>query len=346
MLQSKYILKIFAVLLFCSLVACNKDKDKEGGEDGADKEENVSVRERIGPPEEKNKKSQFSSIDFEILDQNGNGLFEIGEELVFNIRMALGITRSRKFEWQFGDGGESTGRNPTYIYQEEGKHLVTLKLDKKTVLEKIIDIQKLTKPQAMDTVVQIYGPREGIVGQELVFRAHGTGVSAWIWEFGDPPGLVSSETEGQVLHKYEDAGEYIIKVKTNLSQYPVMHKIAILPVFEPLLDEEEEVVDTLALYGEEIRAHLQKIADAKNTDFGTFNKEKKYILDKFICNVDSVVMVINGSRYNDFTSYCLGIHHLYSKDDESLLIGEVVIDTIACIKKMEVTEIPKPPTGM
>lgn len=335
MLQSKYILNVFAVLFFCFLFACNKDKDKEKGEDGD------GDIELIGHPKAPPKKGKFSSVDFEILDQNGNELFEVGEELVFNIRMALGNTQSKNFEWQFGDGKTGIGRNPIHIYEEIGRYLVTLKLNKEIAVEKIIDIQKLNKPQAMDSIVQIYGPKEGIVGQELVFRAHGTGVSDWIWEFGDPPGLISSEAEAQVVHKYEESGEYLIKVTSNLSKYPVIHKIVIFPVFEPL-----EEVDLFALYGEDIRVHLQKIADAPNSDFLTFDREKRYILDKYICNVDNVVMVINGSRYKDFISYCLGIHHLYSKDNESLLIEEVIIDTIACVQKMEVTETPKSPMGL
>lgn len=367
----KHIYLICLVLGLFFLVACNKDKESP-----EQKEEETVVVSDNSKTKTNKKKSAFSSFDFEVLDANSNRILELGENLEFKVKRALGVSDPNKFKWQFGDGGEGFGPNVLHKYKEEGNYMVTLLLEDgveieeeelsdlegytdeqidsikllrekegkkkkksyKVVLDKIIEVKNIIKPSPLDSVVRIFGPSEGFVGEELVFRALGTGVKKWYWEFGEREGLVSSEAGGQVVHKYLEPGDYTIRVNTNLSEYPSKHNITIFSLFEPLLQDTTEAVDSIALFQNDIKEHLQKIADAKISDIGTFKKNMDYILDKYICHIDSIVVITNGSRYNDFVSYCQGIHHLDSEFDKTVTVQEVIIDTV-CVKKMEVSQV-------
>ncbi len=340
MLKSKYILAFLCSMMFCMLFACSEGETEEEVEK---EEEEIGIQTKDSKTKKNNQENDKynidSNIDFEITDDNGNGIYEIGEELLFELRGAVGLTNPESFEWEFGDGGDGRGDSVKYQYPEKGKYLVSLFLDDKIVQEKVLKVRQIIKPSPRDTLVKIFGPVEGYVNTDLVFRAHGTGVGEWSWEFGEEPGLISSENTAQVVHKYRDEGIYTIKVTTNLSEYPVKHQIKILPQFE-VIQEVTDTIDTLQLYADDIKKHLQAIADAPIYDSNTFFSEKNYIVEKYICDLEELVVVINSSTYNDFLSYCQGIHHLYSKADESLSIQEVVIDTTECITRIEVTEVP------
>jgi len=334
----KKLQKILFFLLGVSLVcffSCQKKNDT------AEVVEHSEVRDGMSStikPNTVKKKKEFSRFEFGIEDENNNKIFEVGEELTFKIRVALGVMEPEKFTWQFGEGGTGAGANPTYTYKGAGKYLVSLLLDGKEVIAKVIVVDDIIKPAATDSIVKIYAPKEAFVGEEVIFRALGTGVNYWAWEFGERIGLVSSKSGGQVVHKYENAGKYTVKVNTNMSEYPIHHNIEVLPIFEPFLEKEVEEVDTKQLYEDDIKERLQMIADANISDMKTFKTNLNYIRDKYLIRIDSVFVVTNGSRYNDFISYCQGIHHLDSEFDKSVTIQEVKIDTLR-VKRIEVTQV-------
>ncbi|MNR63215.1 hypothetical protein D3C85_1854490 [compost metagenome] len=61
--------------------------------------------------------------------------------------------------------------------------------------------------------------------------------------------------------------------------------------------------------------------------------------NKYICNdLSDVVVVVNEEKYNDFLSYCQGLHYL---DGNSTIIQEVKLDTIKCFKQINVTQKTK-----
>ena len=55
-----------------------------------------------------------------------------------------------------------------------------------------------------------------------------------------------------------------------------------------------------------------------------------------IADVSQVVVIINGERYNDFYSYCQGIHHLDSEEEVALRIDKVKVDSTRGIRRIEV----------
>jgi len=334
----KKIQKILFLFLGLSLINLYSCKNKNEGQEVSEPSE---VREGMSADavvESAEKKKEFSRFEFDVFDKNNNKILEVGEELTFKIRVAIGILEPEKFTWQFGEGGKGAGEQPTYTYNEASEYLVSLLLDGKEVVARKIKIDDIIKPSAKDSIVKIYAQSEAFVGEEVIFRALGTGVNNWEWEFGESKGLVSSKNSGQVVHRYEKEGNYTVKVNTNISEYPIHHNIEILSLFEPFLEEEVEEVDTMQLYADDIKERLQLIADAKISDIGTFKKNLKYIQDKYLVGIDSVLMVINGSRYNDFISYCQGIHHLDSEFDKSVTIQEVKIDTFR-VTRIEVTQV-------
>lgn len=338
-------LKIMLIILIGLVVfsSCGKDQDssKNGTTSTTTEESSTENGENDNPKNKKKEKEdpyKNSNIDFEVVDKNYNGLFEMEEPLIFELRGAINSINTDNILWKFGNGDTDTLLSPIYSYDKEAKYLVSLYVDDIVVREKILTIHETIPSRDIDTVVTIYGPAEGYINQDIVFRAHGTGVTEWYWEFGEVPGLVSTESSAQVVHRYLEEGRYKVKVTTDLSEYPTFHNIEIFDGFVLKVDLEEPV-DTVQICQDDIKEHLQIIADASISDYGTYKREMEYISDNYICDLKELVVVINGSRYNDFRSYCQGIHHLDSKDDENVIIQEVIIDTIKCMTRLEVSQI-------
>ena len=121
-------------------------------------------------------------------------------------------------------------------------------------------------------------------------------MNSWQWEFGES-GTVDAYDQ-QVVYTYENPGEYTIKLQTNTTQYPVKHHITILPRFEKA--EEIITVDSLVLAQDDIRKHLQAIADTRVSQHPVYYEHYNYIRNKYFCiPADRVAVVVNGEKYND-----------------------------------------------
>lgn len=93
-----------------------------------------------------------------------------------------------KYFWNFGDGGTSTDKNPTHIYQTEGKYSPTLRVEtlegcKDTLMNKLrIDVNR--KP-----IINIVGPDGACVPARLLFKGihqnPDTSQIFWSWNFGN-----------------------------------------------------------------------------------------------------------------------------------------------------------------
>lgn len=176
---------------------------------------------------------------------------------------------------------------------------------------------------------------EGYQGEELVFAAEGYGMNSWQWEFGES-GTVDAYDQ-QVVYTYENPGEYTIKLQTNTTQYPVKHHIIILPRFEKA--EEIITVDSLVLAQDDIRKHLQAIADTRVSQHSVYYEHYNYIRNKYFCiPADRVAVVVNGEKYNDFTGYCQGLHFLESNTKRRVRIDEVLIDKLHCVSTIQITQ--------
>lgn len=281
-----------------------------------------------------NMMEEVINIDFEVKDDNRNQLFEVAEELVF-IPNGVDI-KEHQFKWEFGIAAQpSTHARSRFTYEEGGRYLVTLTVDNVHKAEKVIRVVDRTPPTVYDTLVTIESANMAFVGEEVLFRAHGTGISEWFWKFGEIDGFVDNNRMAQVAHIYSRPGIYRVEVTTNLSKYPVYHVIEILPPFEA--NVEEDAVDSLAVVANKIQKYLQLIANSPVTDLQTISEYRSKIAENYLIeDVSKVVVVINGERYNDFYSYCQGIHHLDSDENMELTIDEVKVDTVKGIQRLEV----------
>ncbi|GHT38332.1 hypothetical protein AGMMS49965_01360 [Bacteroidia bacterium] len=150
------------------------------------------------------------------------------------------------------------------------------------------------KEDTGSTPVRIVAPQSGMQGEYILFRGEGS-ANEWRWEFGET-GMVDAR-EKIVIYQYQNPGTYTILLETDETQYPVRHTIVIEPQFSAY-----EVVDTLSVICDDIRARLQKIAHHKS-----FNDNYNYILKTYLCNNPNTPVKINSSKLNDFYSYCQGL---------------------------------------
>ncbi|TDQ30354.1 PKD domain-containing protein [Tenacibaculum caenipelagi] len=280
-------------------------------------------------------KSRLSNLDFYISESNNNYQFEVGEKLFFLLNDTT-LVNGRDVVWHLGNGDSIVkAGNINYKYPKKGKYLVSIAVNNKFIASKKIGVVSLPKISPRDSLVKIHGVDEGYAGEELVFFTEGKGVNTWYWEFGET-GTVDAY-EKQVIYRYTKPGDYRVKLQTNTLKYPIYHYIRILPRFEKV--EELEKVDSLGVVQNDIKKRLQAIADSKVTDRSTFYKNLNYIKNNYTCNqAEDILVIVNGGRYNDFFSYCQGLHYLENKRRSKIIINKVEIDTIKCFKRLNVTQ--------
>lgn len=279
----------------------------------------------------------FGKLDFTIEDSNTDYQYEVGETLTFTLMDSSMF--GREMVWYFGNGDSIQGKESVeYKFSEEGRYRVTLKLDAKYRQDKFIDVVQADQKGALDSLVQINGPEIGYLGEELVFSSYGPGLESWFWEFGVTGNI--DAYEGQVVYVYRDTGLYTVKLKTNVSEYPVKHQIRILSLFEAI--DESDPVDSLELLHTDIKRRFQSIANSSIGNKSTFYENVKYLERTYTCgNGETVVVVVNGNKYNDLYSYCQGLHSLEGRGKRTLSIEEITKVTKGlngCINKIEVTQ--------
>lgn len=120
--------------------------------------------------------------------------------------------------------------------------------------------------------------------------------------------------EKTALYAYTEPGEYEVLLNTENTRYPIRHQINILPYYS-----ENDSTDVMVLIGLDIKEKLQNIADGK-----PFNVNYNYVVDKYFNNNPNTLVVINNNKYNDFYSYCQGLHHIGRKET---IIQNVIVET-------------------
>ena len=94
-----------------------------------------------------------------------------------------------------------------------------------------------------------------------------------------------------------------------------------------------------AIVQNDIKRHLQAIANAKASDKASYYANMNYIKKTYFCyDAAQVVVEVNGERYNVFPDYCQGLHFLESNRNKRILIEDVKIDDINRITKIQVTQ--------
>ncbi len=280
--------------------------------------------------------SNLNDVGFYVTDENNNYHYETGEVLTFNINDPH-LVEDRHLIWHLGNGDTLYRKeNVQYTYKKEGQYLITLTdIEKKISASQYIKVISGKEYVAKDSIPKIHGVSEGYQGEELVFSAEGPGIDTWYWEFGET-GTVDAYKQ-QIVYIYNTPGTYQVKLLTNTTEYPIYHTVNILPRFERI--EETAAVDSLSLAAEDIKEKLQAIANTKVKDKHLYHKNVNYIKDTYLCDrVEEVVIVVNGSKFNDFYSYCQGLHFLEGAKKNRLKIEQVTIDRFKCIEIINVTQ--------
>ena len=278
---------------------------------------------------------KLSNLDFSIIGQNDNHQYELNEKLSFKINDSTLIS-DRRAVWYFGNGDSIVSRkNVDYIYKKAGKFLVTLRIDNKFDFSKQINIVNGRVLTAKDSIPKIFCSEFGYVGEEIVFTGYSPSSNNWYWEFGET-GTIDSY-EKQAIYVFTNPGIYTVKLETDKTRYPITKEIEIFQLYEPF--KEPEVVDSAGIVKEDIRKRLQIIANLSARDTKAYKYQVNYLKNKYICNdLSDVVVVVNEEKYNDFLSYCQGLHYL---DGNTTIIQEVKLDTIKCFKQINITQKTK-----
>lgn len=278
---------------------------------------------------------RLSNLDFSISDTNDNHQYELDEKLSFKINDST-LVSDKKAVWYFGNGDSIISKsNVNYSYDRVGKYLVTLKIDNKFEFSKKINIVNGRTLTAKDSIPKIFCPDLGYVGEEIVFTGYSPSSSNWYWDFGET-GTIDSY-EKQAIYIFTQPGIYTVKLETDKTKYPITKEIEILQLYEQF--KEPEVIDSSNIVLNDIKKRLQIIANLSARDTRKYRDQVNYIKNKYICNdLSDVVVVVNEEKYNDFLSYCQGLHYL---EGNSTIIQEVKLDTIKCFKQINITQKTK-----
>lgn len=114
------------------------------------------------------------------------------------------------YKWDFGDGTNSTAKNPVHLYNKTGSYTVSLTVsnaagNSTTTKSSYIVVKPLTAPVAAFSA----DPKSGIAPLKVAFNDRSTGIhNSWKWDFGD--GTYS--TAKNPVHKYTAAGNYTVSL--------------------------------------------------------------------------------------------------------------------------------------
>ncbi len=227
--------------------------------------------------------------------------------------------------WEFGNGDMSVLRSGEYVFPQVGRYQIRLKVNNEQEARFIVNVKE-RKQNTEQTPIHIIAPETALQNEYITFIADGES-QEWRWEFGES-GEVDSK-EKTPTYSYRQPGIYEVHLTSENTEYPVIHRIEILPEYA-----ESDSTDVLTLIASDIQEHLQNIIDGES-----FNSNYNYILEKYLCNSPSTPVLINSNKQNDFYSYCQGLKIIGSRT--STTIVEVVVEPDKksnCIKKLLVRQ--------
>lgn len=109
-----------------------------------------------------------------------------------------------KVKWDFGDGTTADNVNyPSHIYTKAGTYIVTLYVYGYNGLTGTYTDS--VKVKGLDASIK-YDPKETCSSQPVNFNASASGVSSYVWDFGD--GQLFSSTDSTAVHSYKSPGVY------------------------------------------------------------------------------------------------------------------------------------------
>lgn len=231
--------------------------------------------------------------------------------------------------WEFGNGDESRKSSGNYVFTKSGKYQVRLTVDGRREKYFLVEVREATRTSGME-LAAISGPAIAMQGEYITFKGIGTD-KQWRWEFGES-GMVDSREKNPV-YAYNTPGVYEVMLSTENTRYPVRHRIEVVARYM-----ENDTTDAMTLIGNDIREHLQAIADGRS-----FNSNFNYILNKYLCGNSRAVVVINNNRYNDFYSFCQGLHLIGRRVTHiETVIPEISEPESGCVDKILVLQTENP----
>ncbi len=134
------------------------------------------------------------------------------------------------WNWDFGDGGSDTIKDPIHTYSDAGTYTVLLTVSSRTgsgIQTKVdyIEVEAApttTETTAVPTTASSSGllgsfsgsPRSGSAPLTVVFTDTSIGTpTAWLWNFGDS----TTDTTQNPIHTYDEPGTYTVTLTVNSS---------------------------------------------------------------------------------------------------------------------------------
>ncbi|WP_269850465.1 PKD domain-containing protein [Methanosarcina horonobensis] len=117
------------------------------------------------------------------------------------------------WKWTFGDGGNSTEKNPVYTYNKSGLYSVTLTASNENGSNVLTKTGYIAVSNSLVAAFSA-SPTSGGMPLTVSFTDQSTGSpDAWKWAFGDG----NTSTEKNPVHTYSKTGQYAVSLTVNNS---------------------------------------------------------------------------------------------------------------------------------
>lgn len=107
--------------------------------------------------------------------------------------------------WNFGDGNNSSLQNPTVSYLQSGTYTIT------QIADNGVCPDTFTTTLTVDSCPVAFFTQTLLNNLSVVFNAQPTNTTQYVWDFGD--GFTTNTASPNVLHMYQQQGNYIVSVK-------------------------------------------------------------------------------------------------------------------------------------
>lgn len=233
-------------------------------------------------------------------------------------------SRADSWRWEFGNGDVAFDKTGSYKYRLAGIYQVRLTVDESLQKEFFVNVKEPIKLER-DSTVSIIAPDVAVQGEYVTFRGEGISTD-WRWSFGET--MMTDSRDKVAIYSYKSPGIYEVELTTDLTEYPVKHRIEVLPGIDDIpLDTD------LSLIGNDIREKLQAIVDGK-----PFNPNYNYIVSNYLCGNQKVQVIINGNKRNDFYSYCQGLKIIGRHVTTIVEVEVVLAENTGCVQKLVINQ--------
>jgi PGF-pre-PGF domain-containing protein/uncharacterized repeat protein (TIGR01451 family) len=113
-----------------------------------------------------------------------------------------------EWNWDFGDGTDSTDQNPTHTYSAAGNYTVNLTVSNVNGTDSIESIITVTEAPVLPVANFSSNVTSGFVPLSVQFTDSSENATAWNWDFGDG----NSSADQNPLHIFSTAGTYTVNL--------------------------------------------------------------------------------------------------------------------------------------